>query len=726
MRFPKAAGGWPAILYTLKKSREAGGILRMWRAMRSRNACKTCALGMGGQKGGMVNESGHFPEVCKKSLQAMAADMGGAIPAEFWAEHSFEQLRGLSSRELEALGRITEPLYAGPMSDRFTADDWDDALGKLVGRLKSVPPERTFFYFSGRSSNEAAFLLQLFARLYGTNNVNNCSYYCHQASGVGLASVTGSGTATIDLEDVGRCDTLFLIGGNPASNHPRFMRTLMDLKRRGGKVIVINPMKELGLVRFKVPSDVRSLFFGTTIADEYLQPRIGSDIAVVLGIAKAVLAKGAHDESFVTSSCDGFTEWRAALEKTSWAEIETSCGLAQSDIEHIAGIYAESKNTIFAWTMGITHHTHGVGNVQAIAALAMMRGMLGRPGAGLLPLRGHSNVQGVGSVGVTPVLKPPILEAIESRLGVSMPSTPGMDTMACMEAAERGEIDVAVCLGGNLFASNPDSAFASRALRNVGLVAYVSTTPNTGHACGLGRETLVLPVRVRDEETQATTQESMFNYVRYSDGGTPRHRGPRGEVDLVCDMGEQILGEEPIDWNAMRNHETIRRMIGAVIPGYGMISSENDEKNEFTIAGRVFHEPSFPTETGRAQFHVVDMPQFELSENELMLMTVRSEGQFNTVVYEEEDLYRGQERRDVVLLNGDDMNRLGIEPDQRVTVKSEIGSMDVLARKHDIAAGCACMYYPEANILVPKKSDEKSRTPAFKSVRVAVGPCKTA
>ena len=227
MRAPSAGGGFPAILYTWKKAREAGGIGRLWKAMRTRNACKTCALGMGGQAGGMVNESGHFPEVCKKSLQAMVADMGGAITPEFWADHDFDALRALSPRELESLGRIVHPLHAGPLDDRYRPIEWSAAMDRLVEQLKKTPPERTFFYFSGRSSNEAAFLLQLFARLHGTNNVNNCSYYCHQASGVGLASVTGSGTATITLDDVDHCDLLFLIGGNPASNHPRFMRSLM-------------------------------------------------------------------------------------------------------------------------------------------------------------------------------------------------------------------------------------------------------------------------------------------------------------------------------------------------------------------------------------------------------------------------------------------------------------------------------------------------------------------
>ena len=720
MRRPRAGGGWPAILYTLAKSREAGGLVRMWRAMRTRNACKTCALGMGGQRGGMVNESGHFPEVCKKSLQAMAADMNGAITPDFWAGHDFEHLRSLTPRELERLGRIVDPLLAGPLDDRYRTIDWTEAMDRLVDRLRDTPPERTFFYFSGRSSNEAAFLLQLFARLHGTNNVNNCSYYCHQASGVGLSSVTGSGTATVTLEDVDHCDLLFLIGGNPASNHPRFMRSLMSLKRRRGGVVVINPMRELGLVRFKVPSDVRSLFFGTDIADEYLMPRIGSDIAVLAGIAKGVLALGAVADPFVNRRCEGWEAWQDWIEGLRWTDLEAACGVPRADLERVAERYASSERTIFAWTMGITHHEHGVANVQTIAGLAMLRGMLGRPGAGLLPLRGHSNVQGVGSVGVTPVLKPSILSALERELAVEFPKVPGLDTMACMEAAERGEIDLAICLGGNLFGSNPDSAFASRALRNIPLVVQLSTTTNTGHCCGLGRETLVLPVLARDEESQPTTQESMFNFVRVSDGGPQRHEGPRGEVDLVCELGERVLGDAPLDWTAMRDHDAVRALIAEVVPGYGAIADVGSSRNEFTIDGRVFHEPDFPTESGRARFHVVDLPSVRPESDELSLMTVRSEGQFNTVVYEDEDLYRGQERRDVILMNPDDLRERGLEPDEPVEVVNDLGSMRVLARPFEIARGCAAMYYPEANLLVPRALDGASRTPAFKNVRVRV------
>ena len=283
----------------------------MYRTLRSRNTCKTCALGMGGQLGGMVNEMGRFPEVCKKSIQAAAADMQGRIREHFFDDFSLDQLRGFSSRELEAAGRLTEPLYAGPLDGHYRPIEWDDALGRVAARLRKTPPEQAFFYFSGRSSNETGFLYQLFARLYGTNNVNNCSYYCHQPSGVALSSVTGSGTATVVLDDLDHCDLVFLIGCNPGSNHPRLMRTLVELRRRGGKIVVINPLREIGLERFKVPSDTRSLLFGSRIADVYVQPHIGGDIALLAALAKAIIERGADDEPFVQNHTDDWDAFRS-------------------------------------------------------------------------------------------------------------------------------------------------------------------------------------------------------------------------------------------------------------------------------------------------------------------------------------------------------------------------------------------------------------------------------
>ncbi|HUQ71998.1 MAG TPA: molybdopterin-dependent oxidoreductase, partial [Planctomycetaceae bacterium] len=460
MRRVRTGGGWPAIMYTFRKAREAGGVWKFWKAMRSKNACKTCALGMGGQKGGMTNERGVFPEVCKKSLQAMAADMQGGIAPGFFQTYSLPQLQSFSPRELEMSGRLTQPVLYTQGDQYYRPISWDDAFAKIIGKVRATLPNETFWYFSGRSSNEAGFLLQLFARLYGTNNVNNCSYYCHQASGVGLNSVLGSSTATLVLEDVEHADCVFIIGGNPASNHPRLMSTLKHIRRNGGEVIVINPLVETGLVNFSVPSDPISLLFGTKIATLYVQPHIGGDLALLTGVAKRIQEMGAHDEAFLTAHCDYWPNLSHKLLTTPWSEIVAKSGVDREQINAIADRYAKSKNAVFSWTMGITHHTYGVENVEAIANLALLRGMVGRPHAGLMPIRGHSNVQGIGSMGVMPKLKEIVLDRLQSHFGVQLPTTDGLDTLACMEAAERGELKVGFCLGGNLYGSNPDAAFA--------------------------------------------------------------------------------------------------------------------------------------------------------------------------------------------------------------------------------------------------------------------------
>jgi molybdopterin-dependent oxidoreductase alpha subunit len=719
-----SGGGFRAIRYTWKKGREAGGLWKLYKAMRSPNACKTCALGMGGQKGGMVNESGAFPEVCKKSLQAMVADMQGAIDDNFWKQHSTAQLSQLSPRELEHLGRLVHPIRYRRGATHFEPISWGDAFDSIADKLKATRPEKTFWYFSGRSSNEAGFLLQLLARVYGTNNVNNCSYYCHQASGVGLQSSVGSGTATVVLEDLDRADCVFLIGGNPASNHPRLMTSLMHLRRRGGKVVVINPVRETGLIKFRVPSDLISLVKGSKIASHYVQPHIGGDLALLWGIAKACKQLGAFDDDFLREHCSQADEWKTAVDALGWQEIETKSGVARSEIESIAEVYAASEHCVFAWTMGVTHHAHGVQNVQAIANLALCRGMLGRPGCGLMPIRGHSNVQGIGSVGVTPKLKDKIFQSLEQKFGVRLPTATGKDTLACMEAASNGEMSVAVCLGGNLYGSNPDSRYSAEALSRLDLSVMLSTTLNTGHVHGLAAETIILPVLARDEEPEPTTQESMFNFVRLSDGGPRRLPGPQSEIEVISEIAKRLVPQPPgIVWDAMKRTRTIRTWIGAVVPGYEQISEIDDTKNEFQIAGRTFHNPTFPTDDGRAVMHVHPLVDLKgTADQELRLMTVRSEGQFNTVVYEEEDLYRNQERRDVILMHPDDLDRLDLQHDQRVTVVSDTGRLpNILARGFEaIRPGNALMYYPESNVLVARHADPDSKTPAFKGVVVRI------
>ncbi len=724
MKKVRTGGGWPAVAYTFRKAKEAGGLLKLWHAMRSKNACKTCALGMGGQRGGMVNELGHFPEVCKKSLQAMVADMQGAISPEFWNQYTPEKLQRLSPRELENCGRLTQPLLYTPQLQRFQPISWDEVYKRISQKLRELAADETFWYFSGRSSNEAGFLLQMFARLYGTNNVNNCSYYCHQASGVGLTSVTGSGTATILLEDLDHADLVFVIGGNPASNHPRLMRTLMQVRRRGGEVIVINPIVETGLVNFSVPSDPQSLLFGSKIASLYVQPHIGGDLALLTGIAKRIVELGHHDLPFLESACNGWPELSTQLEEASWEEIIEKSGVPKEQIDALAEKYAQSKNAVFSWTMGITHHVHGVQNVQAIGNLALLRGMVGRPGAGLMPIRGHSNVQGIGSVGVTPKLKDAIFDRLQDHFGVSLPTTTGLDTMECMEDAASGKLKFGFCLGGNLYGSNPDAKFAERALKNLDMLVYLNTTLNTGHAFALARETIILPVLARDEEPQPTTQESMFNLIRLSDGGPQRLEGPRSEVEVIAKIADYTLGDDsPVDWKSMHDTGRIREAIAAIVPGFEKIATIADTKEEFQIDGRTIHEPRFPTPDGRAQLHCHTLPKLASTEDrKLRLMTIRSEGQFNTVVYEEIDLYRGVPRRDVVLIHPDDIKRLGLDLSSTVTVSGPAGTLSgiTLHPFKEIRPGNTAMYFPEANVLVSRQLDPVSKTPAFKSVLVTI------
>ncbi|TWT53462.1 Formate dehydrogenase H [Rubripirellula amarantea] len=719
-----SGGGFRAIYYTWKKGREAGGVWKLYKALRTRNSCKTCALGMGGQKGGMVNEKGGFPEVCKKSMQAMVGDMQPAIDPNFWKKTSIEDLKRLSPRELEYLGRLIHPIRYRQGETHYETITWQEAFDSIVAKFKATDPNETFWYFSGRSSNEAGFLLQLLARVYGTNHVNNCSYYCHQASGVGLQSSIGSGTATVVLDDLENADLVWLIGGNPASNHPRLMTSLMHVRRRGGKVIVINPVRETGLIRFRVPSDPISLMLGTKIASHYVQPHIGGDLALLWGIAKSLKQKGLLDNEFLANHCRDSDAWLEALDSLTWEEIETKSGVARSETESIADVYAESKRSIFSWTMGITHHAHGVDSVQAIANLAMARGMVGKPGCGLMPIRGHSNVQGIGSVGVTPKLKDQIFDALQTKFGVQLPTTEGRDTMECMESAARYETKAGFCLGGNLYGSNPDAKFAAEALSRLEFNVMLNTTMNTGHAHGLAKETIVLPVLARDEEPEPTTQESMFNFVRLSDGGPRRLPGPRSEVEIISTIGERLVPDAPgIDWEAMKQTTTIRDWIGAVVPGYEKIAEIDRTKEEFQIEGRTFHEPKFGTDDGRAVMHIHRLPDLNgRGDQELRLMTVRSEGQFNTVVYEEEDLYRNQDRRDIILMHPDDLKRFGLTHDQRVTVYNDTGRLEnILARGYEeIRPGNSLMYYPEANELVSKYADPKSKTPAFKGVVVRI------
>ena len=712
-------GGWKAIRSVLGYSARIGPF-KLWRTLHSRNACKACAFGTGGQNGGFWNESRHGIEICNKNIQAHLSDIRPAIPNPIFLQKSIAELSLYTGKQLEDLGRLTTPLYKAVGELHYRPMSYDEAMQICAARLDATVPERSFFYASGRSSNEAAFLLQLMARLYGTNNINNCSYYCHQASGVALTEAIGTGTATVQYSDIEKADLIFVFGANPASNHPRFVKTLIHLRRRGGVVVVVNPAREPGMVKFASPSDWRSMLKGgVEIASEYVQPHLGGDLAFIQGVAKAVLAMHAQDENFIQKYTLGFTEFATAIQVREWHELERSSGVSRSVMEKIAAIYARSNDCIFTWSMGLTHHTHGVHTIQSLVSLALLRGMLGKPGAGLLPLRGHSNIQGTGSMGFTPALKQAIQEKLEQTLGQNLPSRPGMDTMACMHASAKGEMDAAVMLGGNLLASNPDTAFATDALNKIPFKCFFNPTLNMSHVHGVDQEVVIFPVRARDEEQQGTTQESMFNFVRLSDGGIDRFPQLRSEVDLVCQLGEMLIAPQLLDFSVFRSHERIRQLIGDVIPGFAKLRSIDAGKEEFHIEGRTLHTPAFATPDNKARFYAHPLPPPR--ESSFLLTSVRSEGQFNSIIYHEHDTYREQRERWVVLMNPQDMEKQDLRVDQKVDLVTSTGRMSgVKVKPFDIRRGNLMTYYPEANILIGNQVDPHSKTPGFKSVPVKV------
>lgn len=719
-------GGAKKILYTLKTVKRMG-LANSAKALRAKNACKACGLGMGGQLGGMTNEAHEFPSICNKSVQAQSTDVQPAIPKEFF-DFPLKELRELSARELEHAGRLGFPVLKPAGASYFRPVSWDEAMRRAAECMQETEPSRAFFYASGRSSNESGFVLQLMARLWGTNNVNNCSYYCHQATGVGLGSTIGTGTSTVELDDLSGCDLVFVIGANPASNHPRLIHQLIACRERGGHVIVINPAREPGLVRFAAPKSARSMIAGgTEIASLYVQPNIGGDLALFKGIAKAIVEAHADNREFIDQYTQDSEAFFSDLGTCSWETIVARSGVAKTEIDAIATMYAQSKNSVFAWGMGMTHHRFGSENVEYIANLALLRGMLGRRFAGLLPLRGHSNVQGIGTIGVKPVLAGEVFDALERELGVSLPTAEGYDTLAALEAADAGQIDLAFVVGGNLYAATPDSDWAASVLSKVGMRIHLTTTLNQGHLHGVDGELLILPVAARDEEEQATTQESMFNFVRLSDGGIHRLEGVRSEVRILAELGARAMPDSPVDFSRFADHETVREVIAKTVPGLEELADIGVAKQEFHVRGRLLHTPNFHTSSGKASFRVSDLPSVndDKALYPFLLASIRSEGQFNSIIYEETDSYRYDAHRWSVLMCPDDMRTMGVRDGDLVDVTSRQGTMLALtARSFDVPPGNVLAYYPEANCLTDRERDPRSQTPRFKSIPVRVSRAK--
>lgn len=734
-QLPTVGGGMPVIHYWAAKTLSPKGV-KLWQTLNHKSACLSCAWGAGGQGGGFTNEAGESLQRCMKSVEAISAELMPAVPEQFFERHSLSDLQQLTSREADRLGRWSFPVILRAGQTHYQRIRWHDLYDVATTAFQG-PPERVASYSSGRSSNEAAYLLQLMMRALGSNNLADCSDLCHAPSTVGLKQVFGSGTSMVSLDSLKQSDCVVLVGSNAPANHPRLMNELIKIRDRNGHVIVINPVEEIGLVKFASPAyPIKSLLTGSEIASLYLQPIPGSDVALFVGIQKALLAMNLVKFDFLKAHAEN---WEAVIEQaqaTSWTTITETCGVPQAQIEAAAQIIGQSQGVVFAWAMGITQQANGVDNVFSIANTALMTGNAGRAGAGTMPIRGHSNVQGFGSMGVTTRLKKEIQQALETLLGKSLSREPGYDARALIEAADAGEVDALLCVGGNLYAANPDLTQAKRALGKIKTIIYLATKPNLGHFHGLAAEnTIIIPVFNRFETPHPTTTESGNNFVRLnSPGKTHLKQGELvSEVEFLTELAHRLLGDTPIDWRQLQNTEYVRRLIAQTIPGYEKIGDIDRTKAEFTIGRRIFTQPQFATPSGKAQLQVTPLPKLQLptvaafgiptSVPSLVvaLMTGRSYAQHNTVVYRLNDRYRGMPHRHCILLNPTDAQEAGFSNHQQVTVQGDAGQLklvEIIFGK--VRSGAALMFYPEANVLFKARIDERCGTPAYKRVPVVV------
>ena len=711
---------------------------RLWQTLNHKSACLSCAWGTGGQNGGFRDELGEPLQRCIKSVEAIRAELQPAVPRTVFDRCSVGELQQLDSASCDRLGRLDHPLIQRAGCDFYEPIRWDEVHDLLADAFKTSTAERLASYSSGRSSNEAAYLLQLLMRARGSNNLADCSDLCHAPSSVGLTRVFGSGTSNVSLESLRQADAVVLVGSNAPANHPRLMNELIRLRERGGTVVVINPVLEGGLLKFGSPAfPIRSLLLGSEIASLFLQPIPGSDTAVFLGFQKAWLESGAIAWEFVQSYSDGWEVLQEQLMSTSWESITRCCGLSREELEYTAARLANCRAVVFAWAMGITHHSNGTTNVQAIANSAVLSGNVGRPGTGTMPIRGHSNVQGFGSMGVSVRLREPMRLALEALLKRPLSRTPGFHARDLIEAADRGEVDALLCLGGNLFGASPDSTQARRALGRIDTIAYLATKPNQGHFHGLGaRQTLLLPVFNRFETPHRTTVESGNNWVRFNEPGSThlKRANLSSEVGFLAELAHRLFGNDPINWKHLQDPIYVRKLIAKTVPGYEHMAGIDTTNKEFEVSGRVFSKPQFATPNGKAQLTPTPLPELTLPDVDhfggladgkrgfvLNLITARSHGQHNTVVYRAADRYRGMPHRQTLLINPEDLQTFGFEAHDQVTVQGEAGTLqEIELIPGSIRQGCALMFFPEANVLMRGVSDQSCGTPAFKRVPVLI------
>lgn len=746
-----AAAGWGALISVTQFWLDSKQPFKNLRALLKTNQnggfdCPGCAWGDSPEDGRI--------KFCENGAKAVNWEATKRrVDAKFFAKYTVSQLREQSDYWLEYQGRLTEPMRYDAATDRYVPTSWDDAFSLIARHLKKLDtPNQAEFYTSGRASNEAAFLYQLFVRAFGTNNFPDCSNMCHEASGVALIQSVGIGKGSVTFADFEHADAIFVLGQNPGTNHPRMLEPLREAVKRGAQVVAFNPLKERGLERFQHPQHALEMLTNGSepLNTAFFRPALGGDMAALRGIAKFLLqwereavAKGdkpVFDHAFIAEHTDGVDAYLAVLDETSWDSLVEQSGLSLADIEQAALMYRRAEKVIMCWAMGITQHLHSVATIQEIVNLQLLRGHLGRPGAGLCPVRGHSNVQGDRTMGIND--RPPVvlLDNIEKRFQFKVPRDNGHNTVEAINAMVDGQAKVFIGLGGNFAQATPDSPRTHQALQNCELTVQISTKLNRSHLT-TGTDALILPCLGRTDidhqatGPQAVTVEDSFSMIHASNGQLePLSREMRSEPAIVAGIAKATLGNHPVDWDAMiADYDRIRELIADTIPGFQDFNTRVQHPGGFYL-GNSAGARQWKTTTGKANFKanalLTDLLPAQVRNSgqtpDLILQTMRSHDQYNTTIYGLDDRYRGvRGQRDVLFVNEADITRLGYKPGQKVDITSlwddgierKVVGFTLLA--FDIPAGQAAAYYPEANPLVPLESvGLGSHTPTSKFVAI--------
>ncbi|HEY3103817.1 MAG TPA: FdhF/YdeP family oxidoreductase, partial [Pyrinomonadaceae bacterium] len=747
----KVAGGMTSALTAARYAWGEMGVVRGTRTLLQLNQkqgidCPGCAWPE------PDGERSHF-EFCEEGAKHIADEATKKrVTPEFFTKWSVRELAEQSDLWLNQQGRITHPMVLREGSEHYEAINWTDAFALLARELNALSsPDEAIFYTSGRTSNEAAFLYQLFVRQFGTNNLPDCSNMCHESSGTGMKETLGFGKGTVTLEDFDLCDAIFVIGQNPGTNHPRMLTTLQNAKRRGCTIVHINPLPEAGTTRFKHPQEFWTwLGEGTQLADLFLQVRINGDVALLKGIMKEVLDAEERrpgevlDHQFIDHYTTGFAEFKNAMNKVHLGDILEQSGIRKSQIEDAGRIFLNSERVIFCWAMGLTQHKNAVANVQEIVNLMMLRGQLGKPGAGLCPVRGHSNVQGDRTMGIWEQPTPQFLDSLEREFGFSAPRNHGFDTVHAIQAMHEGKAKAFFALGGNFLSATPDTEYTAEALRQCRLTAHVSTKLNRAHLI-TGRQALILPCLGRTEVDQqaggpqfVTTENSMAVVEEWHGRLEPASEHLLSEPAIVAGLAKAVcspnlsLSDIKTDWDGLvANYDRIRDAIEHVVPGFENYNERVRRPGGFYLPNPI-RKREFKTKDGKAHFTVHPLREIKLGPDQFLMMTMRSHDQFNTTIYGLDDRYRGiHNGRRVVFLNQQDIHLLGLENADLVDLISHFNGEERVARSfrivpYSIPRRCAATYFPEANVLVPiDHFADKSHTPASKSVVISIRPAES-